>query len=86
MSGTIENIAKKCLIEPGYTKVFKHTADVIRDYLCYLLTSVGAIALSFRFLSALGSGDVVCIISGQDIIILIPGTQGIAATGMACFG
>ena len=52
MSGTIENIAKKWLIEPGYTKVFKHTADVI------------------RFISALGSGDVVCIISGQDILFI----------------
>ena len=83
MSGTIENIAKKWLIEPGYTKVFKHTADVIRDYLCYLLTSVGAIALSVRFLSALGSGDVVCIISGQGILFIYK--KLIVGKGLSCF-
>ena len=44
MSGAIEDIAKKWLAEPAYTKVFKHTADVIEDYLCYLLTAIGAIA------------------------------------------
>ena len=65
MSGAIEDIAKKWLAEPAYTKVFKHTADVIEDYLCYLLTAIGAIALSVRFLTSLGSGDLTCIIVGK---------------------
>jgi len=64
MSGAIEDIAKKWLSEPAYTKVFKHTADVIEDYLCYLLTALGAIALSVRFLSSLGTGDLSCVITG----------------------
>jgi len=64
MSGAIEDIAKKWLSEPAYTKVFKHTADVIEDYLCYFLTAVGAIALSIRFLSSLGTGDLSCIVAG----------------------
>ena len=37
MSGAIEDIAKKWLAEPAYTKVFKHTADVIEDYMPYCL-------------------------------------------------
>lgn len=65
MSGAIEDIAKKWLAEPAYTKVFKHTADVIEDYLCYSLTAIGAIALSVRFLTSLGTGDLTCIIVGR---------------------
>ena len=67
MSGAIEDIAKKWLSEPAYTKVFKHTADVIEDYLCYFLTAVGAIALSIRFLSSLGTGDLSCIVAGRQV-------------------
>ena len=65
MSGAIEDIAKKWLAEPAYTKVFKHTADVIEDYICYFLTAIGAIALSVKFLTSLGSGDLSCIIGGK---------------------
>ena len=87
MSGAIEDIAKKWLSEPAYTKVkqqilsiistklkilstistqvFKHTADVVEDYICYFLTAIGAIALSVRFLSSLGTGDLSCIIAGE---------------------
>ena len=65
LSGVIEDIAKKWLSEPAYTNVFKHTAVVIEDYLCYFLTAVGAIALSIRFLSSLGTGDLSCIITGD---------------------
>eukprot|EP00092_Neocalanus_flemingeri_P032028 GFUD01034810.1.p1 GENE.GFUD01034810.1~~GFUD01034810.1.p1 ORF type:complete len:905 (+),score=215.05 GFUD01034810.1:108-2822(+) len=64
MSGAIEDIAKKWMSEPAYTKVFKHTADVIEDYICYFLTAVGAIALSVRFLTSLGTGDLSCIVTG----------------------
>lgn len=64
MSGAIEDIAKKWLSEPAYSKVFKHTFDVIEDYLCYLLTGIGSIALAVRFLTSLGSGEVVCILKG----------------------
>ena len=45
--------------------MFKHTADVVEDYICYFLTAVGAIALSVRFLSSLGTGDLSCIIAGE---------------------
>ena len=48
------------------TKVFKHTCDVIEDYLCYFLTGIGSIALAVRFLTSLGSGEVVCAIKGED--------------------
>ena len=65
MSGAIEDIAKKWLAEPAYTKVFKHTADVVEDYICYFLTAIGAIALSVKFLTSLGSGDLSCIIGGK---------------------
>ena len=45
--------------------MFKHTADVVEDYICYFLTAIGAIALSVRFLSSLGTGDLSCIIAGE---------------------
>jgi hypothetical protein len=64
MSGAIEDIAKKWLAEPAYNKVFKHTFDVIEDYLCYCLTGIGSIALAVRFLTSLGTGEVVCAIQG----------------------
>ena len=44
--------------------MFKHTFDVIEDYVCYVLVTVGAIALSVRLLTTLSSGDLVCIIIG----------------------
>ena len=65
MSGAIEDIAKRWLAEPSYSKVFKHTFDVIEDYLCYGLTAAGSIALAVRFLTSLGSGEVVCVIQGR---------------------
>ena len=48
--------------------MFKHTADVVEDYICYFLTAIGAIALSVRFLSSLGTGDLSCIIAGEIMI------------------
>ena len=48
---------------PG--QVFKHTADVVEEYVCYFLTALGAIALSVRFLTSLGAGDLSCIIAGM---------------------
>ena len=64
MSGAIEDLAKKWISEPTYSKVFKHTADVVEDYLCYLLVALGAVALSVRFLSSMGSGEAICMITG----------------------
>ena len=64
MSGAIEDLAKKWISEPTYQKVFKHTADVVEDYLCYILVALGAIALSVRFLSSMGSGEAICMIHG----------------------
>ena len=66
------------------TKVFKHTCDVIEDYLCYFLTGIGSIALAVRFLTSLGSGEVVCAIKGEDFEVFkqqvcqIPKTNWIA--------
>ena len=48
----------------AWQKVFKHTFDVIEDYVCYVLVTVGAIALSVRLLTTLASGDLMCIIVG----------------------
>ena len=39
---------------------------MIEDYLCYFLTGIGSIALAVRFLTSLGSGEVVCAIKGED--------------------
>ena len=64
MSGAIEDLAKKWISEPKYQKVFKHTADVVEDYFCYLLVALGAVALSVRFLSSMGTGEAICVITG----------------------
>ena len=70
MGSQIEDIANRWLLDPAYAKVFKHTADVVDDYMCYLLTAIGALALSVRFLSGLGTGDVNCIIGGRKSILM----------------
>ena len=62
MSGALENVAHNWLTEPQWQKVFKHTFDVIEDYVTYVLVAVGAIALSVRLLTTLGTGDVQCIL------------------------
>ena len=67
MSGAIEELAKKWITEPTYQKVFKHTADVVEDYFCYVLVALGAIALSVRFLSSMGSGEAICIVQGVKV-------------------
>ena len=36
MSG-IEEVAKSWLLDPAWQKVFKHTVDVLEDYISYLL-------------------------------------------------
>ena len=41
-------------------QVFKHTFDVVEDYVTYILITIGAIALSIRLLTTLGTGDVQC--------------------------
>ena len=64
MSGAIEDLAKKWISEPKYQKVFKHTADVVEDYFCYLLVALGAVALSVRFLSSMGTGEAICVVTG----------------------
>ena len=80
MSGAIEDVAKRWLAEPTYSKVFKHTCDVIEDYLCYGLTTIGSIALAVRFLTSLGSGEVVCIIQGRYCPCIEPVAQVKLAT------
>jgi hypothetical protein len=44
--------------------VFKHTFDVMQDYLANVLVAVGAIALSVRMLTSFSSGDLACFIIG----------------------
>ena len=48
-------------------QVFKNTWDVVEDYVSYVLVSVGAISLSVRLLTTLGTGDVSCLIVGTTI-------------------
>lgn len=62
----IESIAKSWLSEPPWIKVFKHTFDVLEDYVSYTLVSVGAISLSVRLLTTLGTGDLMCILIGVE--------------------
>ena len=45
MSG-IEEIAKSWLLDPQWQKVFKHTVDVMEDYISYLLVSLMIILFS----------------------------------------
>ncbi len=55
--GSLEEVAKSWLVDPSWQKVFKHTLDVLEDYVCYVLVAVGAIALSVRLLTTLSTGD-----------------------------
>jgi hypothetical protein len=64
MSGSIEDVARSWLLDPAWQKVFKHTFDIIKDYVSYVLIAVGAISLSVRLLTTLSTGDLVCIIVG----------------------
>ena len=65
MGSSLEEVAKSWLVDPAWQKVFKHTFDVIEDYISYVLVAVGAISLSVRLLTTLSSGDLVCIIIGK---------------------
>ena len=40
MSGGIEEVAKSWLSDPPWIKVFKHTVDVIEDYISYILVRI----------------------------------------------
>lgn len=71
MSVSLEEVATSWLIDPAWQKVFKHTLDVLQDYVYYVLISVGAITLSVRLITTLSAGDLVCIIIG-----VRGGTQG----------
>ncbi|XP_059078716.1 uncharacterized protein LOC131877137 [Tigriopus californicus] len=64
MDGGMEKVVNSWLIDPAWQKVFKHTLDVITDYVSYVLVSVGAVALSVRLLTTVGTGDLVCLIVG----------------------
>ena len=64
MGSSIEDIARSWLLDPVWQKVFKHTFDILKDYVSYALVAVGAITLSVRLLTTLSSGDLVCIIIG----------------------
>ena len=61
---SIEGLAQSWLVDPPWIKVFKHTFDILEDYVSYILVSLGAITLSVRLLTTLGIGDVVCLIGG----------------------
>lgn len=65
MASSIQETAASWLADPAWQKVFKHTFDVLEDYIAYVLVAVGTISLSVRFLTTMGSGDLVCIIIGN---------------------
>ena len=50
-----------------YLQVFKHTFDVVRDYACYLLLAIGAIAISVRFLT-FGNGEIACMVLSKILL------------------
>jgi hypothetical protein len=55
----LKNIPKIIPADPPWQRVFKHTFDVIEDYVTYMLIAVGGIALSVRLLTTLATGDLV---------------------------
>ena len=59
MGDGLGDVAKSWLADPPWQKVFKHTFDVIEDYVNYILVAVGGIALSVRLLTTLSTGDLV---------------------------
>uniref|UniRef100_A0A0K2UDL8 Protein tyrosine phosphatase, receptor type, J [Myotis lucifugus] n=1 Tax=Lepeophtheirus salmonis TaxID=72036 RepID=A0A0K2UDL8_LEPSM len=63
---SIGSVAKSWLMDPPWQKVFKHTFDVIEDYISYALITGGTIFLSVRLLSTLGTGDLNCVILGVE--------------------
>ncbi|CAB4068022.1 unnamed protein product [Lepeophtheirus salmonis] len=63
---SIEDVAKTWLTDPPWQKVFKHTFDVLEDYISYVLITVGTIFLSVRLLSTLGTGELNCVILGVE--------------------
>jgi hypothetical protein len=54
---SIEAVAQNWLVDPPWQKVFKHTFNVLEDYVTYVLISVGAVSLSIRLLTTLATGD-----------------------------
>ena len=62
----MEDILSAWLNDPPWVRVFKHTFDVVSDYVSYGLATVGAIAMSVRLLTTLSSGDLVCILIGVE--------------------
>ena len=61
----MEEVVVSWLVDPSWQKVFKHTFDVIKDYVTYSLVATGMVSLSVRLLTTLSSGDLVCIIIGR---------------------
>ena len=59
MGESLGDVAKSWLADPPWQRVFKHTFDVIEDYVTYMLIAVGGIALSVRLLTTLATGDLV---------------------------
>ena len=59
MGDGIGDVAKSWLADPPWQKVFKHTFDVIVDYVTYILVAIGGVALSVRLLTTLSTGDLV---------------------------
>ena len=59
MGDSLGDIAKSWLADPPWQKVFKHTFDVIVDYVTYILVAIGGVALSVRLLTTLSTGDLV---------------------------
>ncbi len=54
---SLEEVARTWLTDPAWQKVFKHTVDVLEDYVCYVMVAVGAIALSVRLITTLSTGE-----------------------------
>ena len=60
MGSSIEEVARSWLADPAWQKVFKHTFDVVEDYVSYVLVALGAISLSVKLLTTLSTGDLGC--------------------------
>ena len=67
---SVDGLAQSWLRDPPWVRVFKHTLDVLQDYIAYLLLSVGAVVLTVRLLATLPSGDLDCFFVGKLMQVL----------------
>jgi hypothetical protein len=64
MAASIGGLLQIWFVDSQWQKVFRHTFDVLGDYLTYGLFSVGSLALTVRLASSQTNGDLDCVLVG----------------------